>query len=97
MSIDHLPGPHRVRKKDRIDRRAGAIVIAWPQVGIGVERLGRRSMTESRLHNLDALAVPDQQAGVTTSWPARTNLGTRKLVTCPLPQIPPMRMVRDPS
>jgi len=33
-------------------------------VRVGVERLARGCVTESRLHNLDALAVPDQQAGV---------------------------------
>jgi hypothetical protein len=64
MSIDHLPSPHRVRKKYRIDRRAGAIVAVGPKVGVGIERLARRRVTEPRLHRLDTLAMPDQQAGI---------------------------------
>jgi hypothetical protein len=52
MSINHLPGPHGVRKKDRIDRRAGAIVTVGPEVGVGIERLTRRRVTEPRLHVL---------------------------------------------
>src|SRR4029453_1814539 len=39
MSIDHLLSPHRVRKKYKIDRRAGAIVAVGPEVGVGIERM----------------------------------------------------------
>ena len=63
MSIDHLSSPHRVRKKYRIDRRAGAIVAVGPEVGVGIKRLARRRVTEPRLHRLDTLAMPDRQAG----------------------------------
>ena len=39
MTINHLPSPHIVRRKDRIDRRAGPIITVRPQVGVGIERL----------------------------------------------------------
>jgi hypothetical protein len=46
------PRPHRVRKKDRVDRRAGAIVTVWPKVRVRVERLARGCVTETCLHDI---------------------------------------------
>ena len=35
------------------------VVRVWPQVRVGVQRLGGRRVPEPRLDDLDALAVPD--------------------------------------
>src|SRR5215213_695156 len=58
-SVGHLLSPHRVRRKNGVDRCAGAVVAIRPKMGIGVERLTRRRMARPGLNSLDRLTVAD--------------------------------------
>lgn len=57
-------GTRRPGTEHAIDSLASAVLGVVPEVRVGVESLGRGSMTEPSLHRLDTLAVPDQQARV---------------------------------
>src|SRR5687767_5020788 len=47
-----------------VDGRSGALLVVGPEVGVGVEGLGRGRVTEASLDDLDGLAVVDEQRGV---------------------------------
>jgi hypothetical protein len=72
--------PHPLRGLTR------SSVAVGPQVGVGVQRLGGRSVPELRLHNLDGLAAPDQQAGVVVAQLVEARAGNdayQKLISAP--------------
>ena len=55
---------HGLRAKDRVHCQSRLVLTVRPEVRVAVQRLGCRCMAESCLHDLDRLAVTDQQAGV---------------------------------
>lgn len=50
--------------EDVVDGGASPFLVVGPEVGVGVERLGRRRVAQASLDDLDRLAVADEERGV---------------------------------
>lgn len=47
--------------EDTVDGGSRSFLVIWPEVGVGVEGLGRRSVAEAGLDDLHGFAVRDEE------------------------------------